>query len=403
MKKTPKPSSSTSAKKPAKPASAPARKPAPARKAEPPRKKKPVPAAASKSSSKVSVKLSGLWYSPSAARKARKAAAEKKASAKPEEASAKPEAKKDATKKAPSPKSPAKTPVKTISPTSKKAAPAPAKKPEQKKAASAPAKKPEQKKAASAPAKKPEQKKAASAPAKKPEQKKAASAPAKKPEQKKAASAQSPKDAKESSQKQIEAIPASVPEPESPEPPVPPAEPAVADLPTPVSHTAAPPVSTLPPEIVPLVPSVDEDDLFGDAPAPADSDSGEFTKKELDELRADLLAQRARLSGKAVTLQDQSLRRYDEVNPEEDGTDAAMRITELGKAALAEASVNDIDAALRAIDDGTFGVCQNCGSRIGKARLRAQPFAKYCVPCQSEMEADAALRRAPTTSAADYY
>ena len=177
----------------------------------------------------------------------------------------------------------------------------------------------------------------------------------------------------------------------------------MADLPTPVSHTAAPPLSTLPPEIVPLVPSVDEDDLFGDAPAPADSDSGEFTKKELDELRADLLAQRARLSGKAVTLQDQSLRRYDEVNPEEDGTDAAMRITELGKAALAEASVNDIDAALRAIDDGTFGVCQNCGSRIGKARLRAQPFAKYCVPCQSEMEADAALRRAPTTSAADYY
>ena len=370
MKKTPKPSSSTSAKKPAKPASAPARKPAPARKAEPPRKKKPVPAAASKSSSKVSVKLSGLWYSPAAARKARKAAAEKKASAKPE-------AKKDATKKAPSQKSPAKTPVKTISPTSKKAAPAPAKKPEQKKAASAPAKKPEQKKAASA--------------------------PAKKPEQKKVSPAQPPKDAKESSKKKVEAVAASVPEPESPEPPVPPAEPAVADLPTPVSHTAAPPVSTLPPEIVPLVPSVDEDDLFGDAPAPADSDSGEFTKKELAELRADLLAQRARLSGKAVTLQDQSLRRYDEVNPEEDGTDAAMRITELGKAALAEASVNDIDAALRAIDDGTFGVCQNCGSRIGKARLRAQPFAKYCVPCQSEMEADAALRRAPTTSAADYY
>ena len=242
-----------------------------------------------------------------------------------------------------------------------------------------------------------------SAPAKKPEQKKAASAPAKKPEQKKVSPAQPPKDAKESSKKKVEAVAASVPEPESPEPPVPPAEPAVADLPTPVSHTAAPPVSTLPPEIVPLVPSVDEDDLFGDAPAPADSDSGEFTKKELAELRADLLAQRARLSGKAVTLQDQSLRRYDEVNPEEDGTDAAMRITELGKAALAEASVNDIDAALRAIDDGTFGVCQNCGSRIGKARLRAQPFAKYCVPCQSEMEADAALRRAPTTSAADYY
>ena len=55
-------------------------------------------------------------------------------------------------------------------------------------------------------------------------------------------------------------------------------------------------------------------------------------------------------------------------------------------------------AALRAIEEGTFGVCQTCGKRIGKSRLRARPYAKNCVSCQTEMERDAARRRASPSS-----
>ena len=102
-----------------------------------------------------------------------------------------------------------------------------------------------------------------------------------------------------------------------------------------------------------------------------------------------------------ASLQAQSLTRPDEVNPEEDGTDASMRITEISKATIDEESVNAIDAALRAIDAGTYGVCQNCGKRIGKSRLRELPFAKHCIACQSEMEREAARRRASPSS--DYY
>ena len=166
-------------------------------------------------------------------------------------------------------------------------------------------------------------------------------------------------------------------------------------LPSPPAFTGP---STLPPEIVPLVPSFDDDDLFGDAADLPPQETAPFTKKELAEFRAMLIALRSRHSGKAASLQGQSLTRADEVNPEEDGTDASMRITEISKATIDEHAVNDIDAALRAIEEGTFGICQTCGKRIGKSRLRARPYAKNCVSCQTEMERDAARRRASPSS-----
>lgn len=43
--------------------------------------------------------------------------------------------------------------------------------------------------------------------------------------------------------------------------------------------------------------------------------------------------------------------------------------------------------ALRRIDDGTYGQCQQCGASIPKARLNALPFAAYCVNCERQLEA----------------
>ncbi len=161
-------------------------------------------------------------------------------------------------------------------------------------------------------------------------------------------------------------------------------------------------VSTLPPEIVPAVPSAEGDDLFDDPQDPVSDAPANFTKKDLAAIRATMLRERARLLGKAASLKAQSLTRADEVNPEEDGTDAAMRITELGKAEGAEGLVKQIDAALAAIANGTYGVCQSCGGKIGKARIKANPFSTLCVSCQHEEEAAVARRNAPQSSA-DYY
>jgi RNA polymerase-binding protein DksA len=45
-----------------------------------------------------------------------------------------------------------------------------------------------------------------------------------------------------------------------------------------------------------------------------------------------------------------------------------------------------IDGAMRRLDDGSYGYCEQCGSPIEIARLRATPFASRCFDCQSAFE-----------------
>jgi len=45
-----------------------------------------------------------------------------------------------------------------------------------------------------------------------------------------------------------------------------------------------------------------------------------------------------------------------------------------------------IDQALKKIENGTYGVCEVTGDKIGEGRLRALPFATLSVEAQEEME-----------------
>lgn len=47
---------------------------------------------------------------------------------------------------------------------------------------------------------------------------------------------------------------------------------------------------------------------------------------------------------------------------------------------------DQIDEALRRLDEGLYGICENCGTPIGEARLQALPFARRCVACQEQAE-----------------
>lgn len=42
--------------------------------------------------------------------------------------------------------------------------------------------------------------------------------------------------------------------------------------------------------------------------------------------------------------------------------------------------------ALRRIEDGTFGVCKECGEDISEQRLRARPVTTLCIECKREQE-----------------
>jgi RNA polymerase-binding transcription factor len=45
-----------------------------------------------------------------------------------------------------------------------------------------------------------------------------------------------------------------------------------------------------------------------------------------------------------------------------------------------------IDDAIVRIDDGTYGMCINCGQPMAEKRLTAVPWAPYCVECQELAE-----------------
>ena len=49
-------------------------------------------------------------------------------------------------------------------------------------------------------------------------------------------------------------------------------------------------------------------------------------------------------------------------------------------------TLNKIDAALRRLDEGTYGDCFECGDEISEARLRALPFAVRCKDCEEARE-----------------
>ncbi len=54
--------------------------------------------------------------------------------------------------------------------------------------------------------------------------------------------------------------------------------------------------------------------------------------------------------------------------------------------------IKKIRRALERIDDGTFGVCDDCGEDIGVPRLKARPVTKLCIVCKSKQEEDESLR-----------
>ncbi|HVJ22771.1 MAG TPA: TraR/DksA C4-type zinc finger protein [Burkholderiales bacterium] len=51
-----------------------------------------------------------------------------------------------------------------------------------------------------------------------------------------------------------------------------------------------------------------------------------------------------------------------------------------------DAELRDIEAALRRLDDGSYGVCTDCGVEIGFERLHAEPEAARCLDCQRRHE-----------------
>lgn len=119
-------------------------------------------------------------------------------------------------------------------------------------------------------------------------------------------------------------------------------------------------------------------------------------KAEMNEYRDRLVTLRARLRGDVTNLADAALhKRRNEANG--DLSSMPIHMADLGSdnfeqeftLSLMESEggvLEKIEDALERIEDGTYGECEECGTKIPKTRLNAVPYATMCVKCASQTE-----------------
>jgi RNA polymerase-binding transcription factor DksA len=73
-------------------------------------------------------------------------------------------------------------------------------------------------------------------------------------------------------------------------------------------------------------------------------------------------------------------------HPADMGTETFELEKDLSIQSNLEASLADVEWAMKRLDDGTYGTCETCKRRIPKARLEAMPATRYCIDDQQRAE-----------------
>ena len=121
-----------------------------------------------------------------------------------------------------------------------------------------------------------------------------------------------------------------------------------------------------------------------------------MTSTDTDEFRTLLEQERERLTSAVGFLHDENPGTIEEELGEvgSGGTDNHLgdtasatfdRELDQGLEEGAQQTLDEIAAALKRIDDGTYGICEVCGKPIGDERLRALPWARLCIEDQRRL------------------
>ncbi|MEI8205852.1 MAG: TraR/DksA C4-type zinc finger protein [Kiritimatiellales bacterium] len=121
--------------------------------------------------------------------------------------------------------------------------------------------------------------------------------------------------------------------------------------------------------------------------APATPPGRKLTAKEVREFKDLLLTLRERVSGEYSALSRDNLEANQrDPSLSDQGTDTFDREMELNMMGSEQEVIFEIDAALRRIEKGTYGVCELTGQPINFERLQALPYVRFTVRAQSELE-----------------
>jgi DnaK suppressor protein len=107
-------------------------------------------------------------------------------------------------------------------------------------------------------------------------------------------------------------------------------------------------------------------------------------RKSIERFRKSLQARRRELQlGLEQTQKNLRTAQHDYGKDEGDRANTSLaREIDLGQKSRDRALLASVDAALKRISEGTFGLCLNCEQEINAKRLEAVPWVRYCITCQ---------------------
>lgn len=103
-------------------------------------------------------------------------------------------------------------------------------------------------------------------------------------------------------------------------------------------------------------------------------------KEQLDQMKVDII------SDVEQTLTDMTSQNGNIPDANDRATVEADRGFELRLRGRERKLLDKIDHAIARIDDGTYGICNDCGEEIRLKRLEARPVAKFCIDCKTKQE-----------------
>jgi RNA polymerase-binding transcription factor DksA len=107
----------------------------------------------------------------------------------------------------------------------------------------------------------------------------------------------------------------------------------------------------------------------------------EWFMDALQRRRARLVGEVADTEAELHSIQEEREIELEEFAQEDRAARALAHLDDRAKHEMAE-----IDAALRRLAEGTYGVCEGCSARIAEERLRAMLATRLCVACAREQE-----------------
>jgi DnaK suppressor protein len=116
----------------------------------------------------------------------------------------------------------------------------------------------------------------------------------------------------------------------------------------------------------------------------------EDKQMRFETVRRKLIGIRQNLLSESKAEIDQILNQEDKYNgASDDGDLADISLRDLMQAATLtrhQAQLRAVEEALLRIEEGVYGICEDCGEEIPIGRLNAMPFALRCVDCQERHE-----------------